>query len=297
MQKIQPVLSARRKSILELPIEWFSNNAEKRVWVRSDYLRTFFSCDINNINTSLDTSPYVLEQKTLICRHGKGLHPCVAKNGKLITKSLFEKIMELQSSLIKSMGIDKVTTHDCIICPQHDINITATTQQFNIKCQECSDEFQRTMKIRVRYCMNLLDLYEKLMDPGSTKMIKNETNYGVPHSFLKLFAKFVFLVIRKIESVNGIGNINDNEWLKVSDDIEVESQEESDTIDEEKDKVVDKKTWNFICVMFPNVVEEQTIKPTLILRDFSIQGKKNHNEGTQGTKKKGRSHSQVIKSY
>ena len=67
--------------------------------------------------------------------------------------------------------------------------------------------------------------------------------------------------------------------------------------DEEKDKVVDKKTWNFICVMFPNVVEEQTIKPTLILRDFSIQEKKNHNEGTQGTKKKGRSHSQVIKRY
>ena len=153
MQKMQPLLSSRRKSILKLPIERFLNKAEKRVWVRSDYLRTFFSCDINNINTSLDTSPYVLEQKSLICRHGKGLHPCVANNGKLITQSLFEKIIELQSSFNRSMGIDKVTTtYDCIICPQHDINLTATTtQQFNIKCQECSDEFQRTIKIRVRY--------------------------------------------------------------------------------------------------------------------------------------------------
>ena len=178
--------------------------------------------------------------------------------------------MELQSSFNKSMEIDEVTTYDCIICPQHDINLTATTQQFNIKCQECSDEFQRSIKVRVRYCKNLLDLYEKLMDPVSSKMIKNEMNYRVPHSFLKIFAKFVFLVIHKIGSVNGIGTINDNEWLKVSDNVEVESQEKSDT-DEKEDKVVDKKTWELICVMFPNVVEEQTIKTTLSVRDFSIQ--------------------------
>ena len=77
------------------------------------------------------------------------------------------------------------------------------------------------------------------------------------------------MVIHKIGSVNGIGNINDNEWLKVSDYVEVESLEESDT-DEKKDKVVDKKTWELICVMFPNVVEEQTIKTILSVRDFSI---------------------------
>ena len=95
MQKIQPVLSKRRKSILELPMESFLNNAEKKVWVRRDYLHRFFSCDINNVNTSLDKSPYVLEQKSLICRHRKGLHPCVANNGKLISQSLFHEMMKL----------------------------------------------------------------------------------------------------------------------------------------------------------------------------------------------------------
>ena len=82
------------------------------------------------------------------------------------------------------------------------------------------------------------------------------------------------MVIRKIGSVNGIGNINDNEWLEVNDNVEVESHEESDT-DEKKDKVVDKKTWELICVMFPNVVEEQAIKTTLNIRDLSIQKKEN----------------------
>ena len=264
------------------------NNAEKKVWVRRDYLHSFFSCDINNINNSIDTSPYVLEQKSLICRHGKGLHPCVANNGKLISQSLFENIMELQSSFNKFMGIDKVTTYDCIICQQHDINLSPTTQQFNIKCQECSDEFQRTIKIRVKYCKNLLHLYEELMGTSSSKMIKNETNYRVPHSFLKIFAKYVFLVIQKINSVNGLGNINEKEWLKVSECVDEESLPERDTDEheEKKDKVVDSKTWELISVMFPNVVEEQTIKTTLRVRDFSIQGKRSHNVKTIFSKQK-----------
>ena len=113
------------------------------------------------------------------------------------------------------------------------------------------------------------------MRSESSNKNTDEMKYRLPHSFIKLFANFVKLVVDKINSAIGLGNINDEEWLKVYENVENESKAESDTdeLEEKKDKVVDTKTWECICIMFPSIVKEEAIKTTLSIRDFSIQKK------------------------
>ena len=130
------------------------------VWVDGDMLRKFVSCS-EDFDSFLSCEGPILKHKRLICCHGKGLHPRVAREGKLLSISRFRAYASLllaernillnESNCADFSNSDTLT--DCLITTEH-----------NLRCDQCVQTYRSQLKTKLQRFETMVQLYNDL-DP------------------------------------------------------------------------------------------------------------------------------------
>lgn len=189
-------LDRRRSAIMDvLPGNIFKNSpTEEYVWADADQLRRFLSCQglYEDSDLSSETPPF--QQQALQCSHPEpGIHPRVARKGKLLRKDLYEALVSI---LQNEVGPEKFTES------------VATPSATNLFCGECRKDYQQELSRRVDSALILRRLYNALdpkedtfsldCDPGEE--FANDTDqyaYIVSKKFVTWFRKQCELLMKK----------------------------------------------------------------------------------------------------
>jgi hypothetical protein len=144
------------------------------VWVETAELRKFLSC--KDGYNSCEDAP--LQYQRLLCSHSdRGIHPRVARRGKLLSRDMYEAYILLVS---KALGSELSS----------DVTLTPS----NIFCQECSQDYRRELSDKLNFARTALRLHENL-DP------KNDKNFSLvskPDEHLTHESdKYAYVVSRK----------------------------------------------------------------------------------------------------
>lgn len=178
MKKLSEALSSQTGGIL------FDGNAivaadgsiaeesPQPVWVDGKILRRFFSVGKGTeASSAITTSGPLLKHKHLLCDHGTGLHPSVARRGKLLPRPLYDAIVSLmlgerqmlngEHEIDNEMDADQYdedVVNDCIITPDH-----------NMYCENCVDSYKTELREKIDKLCRLRQLYHDL-DPKSKQI-------------------------------------------------------------------------------------------------------------------------------
>eukprot|EP00977_Amphora_coffeiformis_P027969 scaffold34674_cov171-Amphora_coffeaeformis.AAC.10 len=160
------------------------------VWVPGDFLRRFFSCtdpfEVEFETLGCDVVEDLIKSSENLCHHSqKGLHPRVARKGKLLPRVMYETILgslfeEKAAILPDEMNDDD--PHGFVVTPSE-----------NIFCQECVDEFH----LDIRPKLDLLEDYVFLYEELDTKSEDAPIQYEAGTVFVCEEDKYVYLVARK----------------------------------------------------------------------------------------------------
>jgi len=160
------------------------------VWVPGDFLRRFFSCtdpfEVEFETLRCDVVEDLIKSSDQLCQHSqKGLHPRVARKGKLLPRVMYETIMgslfEEKATLLPNEIYDDAE-HGFVVTPSE-----------NIYCHECVDEFQ----LDIRPKLDLLEDYVFLYDELDTKSEDAPIQLEAGTVFACEEDKFVYIVARK----------------------------------------------------------------------------------------------------
>ena len=101
------------------------------VWVDGEVLRRFLSCDKTENSFAVPASGPLLRHKHLLCEHGNGLHPRVARRGKLLPRPLYDVLVSLmlgeqcmingEDHQVAVSLFDEDIVNDCIITPEQNM--------------------------------------------------------------------------------------------------------------------------------------------------------------------------------
>ena len=190
-------LKKRRENILnELfspnrPLEVLLDHADPPpVWVPAEFLRRFFSCT-DPFETELrhDVVGDVIKAGEALCEHGqRGLHPRIARKGKLLPRVMYETIVgslcEERAALLSNEGVQNGEE-------RQDGFVVSPSE--NMFCQECVDEFHLNTRPKLDLLEDFLFLYDEL----DTKSDDAQTDYEAGTVFKCEGEKCVYLVARK----------------------------------------------------------------------------------------------------
>ena len=189
-------LKKRRDCILndlfsdERPLELLLENMDPPpVWVPGDFLRRFFSCsDSFGDDLALDIVGDVIKVSDSLCEHGQtGIHPRVARRGKLLPRVMYETIMSSlldERELLRSGFADKSEER------QDGFAVSPSESMY---CQECVDDY----RLKVRPKIELLEDYLFLFDALDTKSDDAPVEYEAGTTFQCEEDKSVYIVTRK----------------------------------------------------------------------------------------------------
>jgi hypothetical protein len=133
-----------------------SDGRESSVWVEADFLRRFLSCD-NDLDQRLRSSGPLLRHKSLLCEH-TGLHPRVARRGKLLSKSGYDAYVSLLKGERALMREECETAMEETDIIDSETEITAA----NMFCSKCSRVYRDQLEKKLNLLQNIKALYDAL---------------------------------------------------------------------------------------------------------------------------------------
>ena len=162
---------------------------QPQIWVDRSLLVRFLSC-ADGMEDVLQRQP-LLQNKEFMCVHGgKGLHPRVAKRGKVLPRSVYdvltsvlldERGKRLRSGFGQSFQESKLA-HVC------DRLVTVDSSLF---CQDCVTSYKKELKGKEKSLTHVLHLYDSLdstIDKKGNSTI-GEVMYAVSRNFITSFRK------------------------------------------------------------------------------------------------------------
>jgi hypothetical protein len=174
-------------------------DAQPPVWVDGNSLRKFLACKPEKESLVSYQHAHVLRHKHLLCKHNTGLHPRIARHGKLLPRPVYDVFVEILRDEIESSNPDiKLSDddNDCIVSPLG-----------NLYCGECVAEYRDDLKHKLKTVKRLKQLNEDLLlasknrvelDSGSDSD-DEELLYCVSSRFITEFRKFVGNTLRALE--------------------------------------------------------------------------------------------------
>jgi hypothetical protein len=188
-----------------------TTNAKRElpVWVDGAQLRAFLVCG-GDLDTRLYERGPLLRHKHLLCPHG-GLHPRVARRGKLLPMSIYDGYVGLlrgerallrqqQGTPASGIGLYEDEINDCVITPES-----------HLFCQECAQSYRLELTEKLEFVRNLKSLHEDLdpkMDDFSLEYDDDEKEqfscpeigfaYAIGKQFVTKFRKQVAATIKTL---------------------------------------------------------------------------------------------------
>jgi hypothetical protein len=168
-------------------------SGKREIWVDGSTLRRFFSCedDMDDILHSVDKN--ILQHNKLRCKHGIGLHPRVACEGKLLTKRQFDAYIDLLRSEREEILSHHHLTTDMPVCD------TVLNRDTDLFCDTCARQYKEDLSSKLINFKKLILLYDNL-DPNNDQ--ENLTTANVSYALSKAFStncrKFIAERLKKI---------------------------------------------------------------------------------------------------
>jgi hypothetical protein len=180
------------------------------VWVDGKVLIRFFSCQDGMYDLLEKALP--LQHRELLCSHdGGGLHPRVAKGGKLLPRNVYDKIIasrvrEEQRQICAVDVAESSSTHenrdddvsDCVISPSS-----------HLFCQQCVEAYGLELAKKEQLLSLVLDLYdvfkEKYFGLSRGSLPVGRVHYAVSKKFVTAFRKEVD---NAMEGLTGIDSLD-----------------------------------------------------------------------------------------
>ena len=155
-------LSTNTSSIANIPSLGENGHDELPVWVAADPLRKFLSCG-DELDTRLHEKGPLLRHQHLLCEHN-GLHPRVARRGKLLPRKLYDAYVSLldgeRKLLREQMG--NPPSQDAEPLARDAINDCVITPDSGLFCRECSQSYRTELAEKLEFIMCLKTLYDDL---------------------------------------------------------------------------------------------------------------------------------------
>jgi hypothetical protein len=146
-------------------------------WVDGDIFRRFLECT-PDLDDHLRSRKALVCPESLLCSHG-GLHPSIARGGKLLRKDLYNAYVSLltgERKLLCDTGADS-NASDVV-----GRVIEASTDLF---CTKCSTSYQSALSKKLQYVKDVKDLYFALEEERGTaaqysQLYYNASSEGCP---------------------------------------------------------------------------------------------------------------------
>jgi hypothetical protein len=148
-------VGARREMILEklfLPtskrVVPTNSEGNARIWVDANFLRRFFSCHDGLEDIFQDASTAFLKSQSFLCEHSNGLHPRVARQGKLLRLDLYnelEHIMQEEYAVfLRDQGHDALLSSNLPLMDHKFVDSDGSS----LICQDCGLAHQKEAKLK-----------------------------------------------------------------------------------------------------------------------------------------------------
>jgi hypothetical protein len=180
--------------------KFLPRSSDTGVWVDAKTLCRFTSCNDTMDDILSNANEPILKHKHLICKHNKGLHPRVARLGKVISNESFEAYLSLLKAekklILKEQGLDPEEMSNTLC----DVVIKTN---MNLRCKECEETYRAELSEKVDKFKLMNKLYQAL-DPAYDKYDERQHNdeelYAVSSSFVTSFRKFVSKLMKEAAS-------------------------------------------------------------------------------------------------
>jgi len=196
----------------------FSDEATQgtpEIWVEGSTLRRFFSSSDLMDELLGKTETPILKHKRLLCEHGKGLHPRVARRGKLLTETQFERYLELlqsererlQPKQEKNRVTDELGGTVSDSAPVCDLVIHRDSHLF---CEQCAGKYKQDLRSKVDKFTELNHL-NNILSPSNDDSISikgDEGMFAVSKSFIAAFRKVAWKILKPSALSSGCTTIN-----------------------------------------------------------------------------------------
>lgn len=169
------------------------SNVQDMVWVDGSSLRSIFACGTDNIE---ELSEKVARGELNACEHKLGLHPRVARSGKLLTTHFFDALLALmgteQTFLLENRSKKKLKSSlDCLTSDR-------------IRCETCAKSYQSTLKQNLDRARSLQTMFHDL-DPKAEGALMAEIDddtvvYALSKRFVTKLRKAIAAVLKPLES-------------------------------------------------------------------------------------------------
>lgn len=179
-----------------------------KVWVDGKLFRRFMSCSdpMEDILTLKNES--ILKHSHLLCKHGIGLHPRIARQGKLLATSEYTAYASLlcgeRSVILREQEYTQVNSPslDCQ-SKLRAVNDCIITTDNNLHCHECVKEYESELRPKVKAMKSLLYLYHYLnpkhdvdFDAINPDKSGNTWCYAVSRSFASYLRKIAMKTMK-----------------------------------------------------------------------------------------------------
>lgn len=179
-------------------------------WVDGFLLRNFLSCPnyrLQEYQKDASRKEYMFSYKESLCSHNIGLHPRIARRGKLITEQMYNTII----SILEEEGHNRSKESDNDSCPSSDIF-----------CQHCVSSYTTEIRDKFHILMTLMEIFsevEALPNAANAKEMISQELYVVSSRFLTDLKRYS---IKKLKEIikdkfiqeEGIDRLNFNEIIK-----------------------------------------------------------------------------------
>ena len=169
------------------------SNSSEPVWVSGNILFQFLSC-LDGMDSLFRSRP-MLQNRELLCEHGSGgLHPRVARSGKLLPRKIYDAMVTLlrdeqsyfsdgtEAGKKGKKGLDTDAINDCVISPCS-----------NLFCIECVQTYREHLAEKERSLALVLKLYDafenKINDFDPKTFPEEQEIYAVSKNFITVFKK------------------------------------------------------------------------------------------------------------
>ena len=208
MKNTQDVSESVVKLRNNLNCEKESTKNYEKVWVEGSVLRRYLSCsdEMDDIFGFDSKIKYILANKKWLCIHGEGLHPRIARTGKLLHRAAYDALISLMCAENEYMS-RSMSSDDKHLKNKTDILMTTKTKLY---CSNCVEGYRNSLQEKVTALQTMLSLYDALNN-GSADINLNECSdensrqrcFAISRNFVTSFKKYLQHKFKELSGMNG----------------------------------------------------------------------------------------------